>query len=152
PNVKELLDEFGVKFGIIRSGNLKALPNPFEELDEEQKKIVEEMVQESFLQFKADILSFREGKISLAELEKISDGRILSGKEALKLHLVDGLLSRDKAILRAGEIMGVLGKPSIKEYSPKGISLFDLLAASGRAFASGFKSSFDFSTAPSFQS
>ena len=63
PNVKQLFDDFGVKFEVVRSGELKALPNPFEEITPAQKELIEGMVLESFAQFKSDVLEFREGKV-----------------------------------------------------------------------------------------
>lgn len=145
PNIKELLDDFGVTFNVVRSGDLKALPNPFEEMTAEQKALLEQMVKESFEQFKSDIELFRKDKIVEPEFETITDGRIISGKQALELNLVDELLTRDKAILRAGEIAGIKGKPVLKEFNQKNVSFFDLLTASGKAFASGFKNSFEVS-------
>mgnify|MGYP001577203050 FL=1 len=145
PNVKKLLDDFGVKMDVVRSGGLKALPNPFEEISPEQKQLISGMVSESFEQFKSDVLEFRGGKVSPQSLSQITDGRIISGKQALKMKLVDQLLTREKAIKKAAEIAGIKGKPALKEFGAKRISLFDIFAQSGHAFADGIKSSLEFS-------
>ncbi|MEK6941733.1 MAG: signal peptide peptidase SppA [archaeon] len=145
PNVKKLLDDFGVKMDVVRSGGLKALPNPFEEISPEQKQLISGMVSESFEQFKSDVLEFRGGKVSPQSLSQITDGRIISGKQALEMKLVDQLLTREKAIKKAAEIAGIKGKPALKEFGAKRISLFDIFAQSGHAFADGIKSSLEFS-------
>lgn len=145
PNVKKLLEDFGVKMDVIRSGDLKALPNPFEEISPEQKQLISAMVSESFEQFKSDVLEFRGNKVSSQSLGKITDGRIISGKQALELKLVDQLLTREKAIQKAAQIAGIKGKPALKEFGQRRFSLFDIFAQSGKAFADGIKNSLEFS-------
>jgi len=145
PNIGQFLEDNGIEVTIIKSGKLKASPNFFEEVDDDQKKLIKGFVDEAFKQFKADVLFFREGKIDAFEFEELTDGRIISGSRALELNLVDELLTREKAILKAGEIAGIKGKPALKVFGPKQVSFFELLTASGKAFANGFKSSFDLS-------
>jgi len=110
------------------------------------------MVSESFEQFKSDVLEFRGDKVSPQSLSQITDGRIISGKQALELKLVDQLLTREKAIQKAAEIAGIKGKPAIKEFGAKRFSFFDIFAQSGKAFADGFKESLGFSFSPNIKS
>ena len=142
PNLKELLDKLGIKMEIIKAGEFKATGNPFDELTEAERQLIDNIVQETYIQFKSDELEFRKDKISKQEFEKVADGRIFSGRQALKLKLVDELMPREQAIEKAARIAGISGKPSIKTYAKPPPTLFDLLSISGQAIGRGFKQSF----------
>ena len=62
------------------------------------------------------------------KVRKIADGRILTGRQAKKLGLVDELGSRDDAIRLAAKLAGIKGWPSIKRFGRRP-SLLELLAS-----------------------
>ena len=89
PNFQELMDKVGVKMISISSGNMKAMGSPYGEFDEEKKAVFQELVDEAYEKFISIVASNR--KIDLAEVKKLADGRIYSGKQALELKLIDSL-------------------------------------------------------------
>ena len=137
PNISGLLEKLGIKVNIIRTGELKASANMFEELPEKDRQILEELLKETFQQFKGDVLSFRKEKISIASFDTIADGRILSGRQALSRGLVDELASRENAIKKAAELGGIKGEPELKNYSRPRPTLLDLFSISGEIFGNG---------------
>ena len=82
-----LMEKIGVKPIIIKSGELKATPNPLEKLDEEKinylKKIIGQL-QNEFI----DLVE-KKRNLNSTTLRKISSGRIFTSKQALDLNLID---------------------------------------------------------------
>lgn len=116
-NYRGLMDKVGVRPDVVKSGKLKDMfSGELRAEDElpEEKIILKDLVAESFTRFKQVIREGREwaananqtnqvtGGRSLApNWEEFADGRILSGKQALDLGLVDELGSMDTAVTRA---------------------------------------------------
>ncbi len=139
-NFEELLEKIGVKANVIKQGDLKAIGSPFSELTDEEREILQTILKDVHEGFKQDVLEFRAGKISGAELERIADGRILSGRQALQSNLVDGLMTRDEALDRTAELSGIK-EPVWISYEKQGFSFFDLIFSMGTAFGQGVSSS-----------
>lgn len=85
--VTQLLNTLGIKVEEVKSGPLKAVPNPFEPTDEKGRALAEEMVQESKVWF-VDLVAKRRN-IEPNSVPGLTDGRIYSGRQALTLKLVD---------------------------------------------------------------
>ena len=81
------MEKIGVKPIIVKSGELKATPNPLEKLDEEKinylKKIIGQL-QDEFIE-----IVERKRNLNQTTLKKISSGRIFTSKQAMKLNLID---------------------------------------------------------------
>ena len=85
----ELMGKIGVKMQTIKSGPLKAEPNPFTPLTPEVKKVTEALVRDSFDWF-VDLVAQRRGMEHEKALE-LADGRVFTGRQALKAGLIDAL-------------------------------------------------------------
>jgi protease-4 len=85
--VTDLLKTLGIKVEEVKSGPLKAVPNPFEPTDAQGRQLAEEMVQEAKVWF-VDLVSERR-KIEASSVPGLTDGRIYSGRQAVQLKLVD---------------------------------------------------------------
>lgn len=82
------LEDDGIKVTVIRSGKYKALGNPYEELTEEAKSILQEHSDAFYMEFLTDVARYR-GK-SVAEVqERMADGREFLGRKAQTIGLVD---------------------------------------------------------------
>lgn len=95
-NITGLLDEYGIEFNTIKSGPYKDIMSPTREMTEEERAILQSMIDESYDEFVQIIASGRD--MSEDEVRAIADGRIYSGKQALELNLVDELGSLDDTI------------------------------------------------------
>ncbi|MDP2974378.1 MAG: signal peptide peptidase SppA, partial [Candidatus Diapherotrites archaeon] len=82
-NIEELLKKYGVKVKVLKEGENKAMGSMFEEMDAEQLEIMQEILSSAFKHFKSDIIKFRGERLDRADFERLSDGRILSGEQAL---------------------------------------------------------------------
>lgn len=94
--VTELLDKLGVQMEEVRSGPLKAIPSPFRPLNEEGRELTRQMVDESNKWFVGLVAKRRE--LDPETVPGLTEGRIYSGREALKLKLIDQIGGEDEAI------------------------------------------------------
>jgi protease-4 len=93
--LQELLDTLGIEMQTIKSGELKAEPNPFEPMSERARQVTEEMVEESFRWF-IDLVEERR-QLTPEQVELISDGRVFTGRQAVTVRLVDQIGGEQEA-------------------------------------------------------
>ncbi|WAA11689.1 signal peptide peptidase SppA [Fervidibacillus halotolerans] len=86
-NMTELADKLGVDTITIKSGQYKDILNPTREMTEEEKKILQEMIDNTYEEFVKVIADGR--NMSEEEVKKIADGRIYDGRQAKELNLID---------------------------------------------------------------
>ena len=89
PQIQPLLDKLGVSLQEIKSSPLKAEPSPFHNTSEEAKAMINSMVQDSYAWF-VDLVADRR-KLPRDEVLKLADGTIYTGRQALKVKLIDQL-------------------------------------------------------------
>jgi len=102
-----LFEKIGVNVTAITSGSSKDIGSPARKMTEEEKEIMQGIVDEIFLEFKDVVIEHRKGKLNMAEFNKILDGRILTGRQAKSIGLVDELGTKQDAIDRAAELAGL---------------------------------------------
>jgi protease IV len=90
-----LLEKIGVKVEAIKSGAVKASPNPFEKATPEARAIIDALVKDSFDQFLSLVRERR--KLGDEQVKTIADGRVVTGRQAKALGLVDELGGQDEA-------------------------------------------------------
>jgi protease-4 len=87
PEFTGLLDKVGVKMNTVKSGSLKAEPSPFKPLDDENRKLLEDMIAEGQQWFLGLVKTRR--KIDTASIPGLEQGRVYSGRVAKEYKLVD---------------------------------------------------------------
>jgi protease IV len=96
PNFSELLKTVGVKVEEVKSSPLKAAPNGFEPTSPEARDALDSLVKDSYAWFKG-LVKERRG-MDDAQLEKVSDGRVFTGRQAVDLKLIDELGDEKTAV------------------------------------------------------
>ena len=96
PNVSHLLDNIGVKVEEIKSSPLKAAPNGLEPTSPEARAAIESLVRDSYAWFK-DMVKDRR-KLDGEALDRVSDGRVFTGRQAVELKLADEIGQEREAI------------------------------------------------------
>ena len=71
--------------------------------------------------------------MKLEDVQRIADGRVFTGEQALSLKLVDELGTIDDAVRLAGTLAGIKGEPSRLWPRRREPGLFDLLTESSDA-------------------
>ena len=133
-NLSELLKGWGVKEDSIASHRLKTMGSFAKPMTEEERKILQVLVDESFTRFK-DVV--KQGRPALAKhpetLDKLATGQIFTAEQAKKSGLVDKIGFLEDAIDRAIKLAG-LDEENVKvvKYKPEP-NLVGLLMGTGRA-------------------
>lgn len=151
-NYRLLFDKIGVRPQVIKSGRFKDMlsgekepdsekltPQEIKDRDEEEK-MVQTLIDETFNKFKDVVKSGRdwaaskngpgEGRPLVANWTDYADGRILSGKSAFELGFVDELGNFDTAVKRAKTLSHIQGANLIEYRLP-----FDLGSVLARMFS-----------------
>ena len=112
-----LLNKLGITPMIIKSGELKAVPNPFEESDRKQIDFIKDVVLEMQQEFIGLVKSERE--ITPEEIKIISDGRIFTSMQAKKINLIDEIASEKDAMSWIKKKGGLDDNIKIIDYADK---------------------------------
>jgi protease-4 len=94
--VTRLLDMIGVSARAFKSGPLKAVPSPVERITPEIEAATQSLIDEMFRMFRDMVLDRRNMKP--ADAAKFSDGRIFTGRQALRNGLIDQIGGQKEAI------------------------------------------------------
>lgn len=130
PEFSKLMAEIGIAVNEVKSAPLKASPSPFEAMSPDAKAALQAVIDDSFAWFRA-IVAERRG-LEGAALDKVTDGRIFTGRQAVALKLVDALGAEPEIRLWLAETKGVPADLPIIDVSPDGNPLDAVL--SGKAF------------------
>lgn len=139
--VTELAQKLGIKFNNFKSGELKAVPNPTEKLTEAVRVAIMENIEDTY-NFFLELVSERRN-LPIEEVKKLADGRVYSGRQALKLKLVDAIGSEDTALKWLQEVKKINVNLLVKDYQLKP-KLMDIILEDFDSIApSFFKNSFN---------
>ncbi len=114
PNFSEVLKTIGVKVEEVKSSPLKAAPNGFEPTIPEARDALDALVKDSYAWFKG-VVKERRG-MDDAQLEKVADGRVFTGRQAVDLKLVDQLGDEKTAVTWLVENKGVTKDLPVRDY------------------------------------
>ncbi|MFL6929312.1 MAG: S49 family peptidase, partial [Xanthobacteraceae bacterium] len=86
----------GVKVEEVKSSPLKAAPNAFEPTSPEARAAIDSIVKDSYAWFRGLVKDRRQ--LDEANLERVADGRVFTGRQAVELKLADELGGEEAAI------------------------------------------------------
>ncbi len=102
---EEFFKKIGLKQNTIKSGKFKDIGSFSREMTKEEKKILEDVVNDTHAVF-VDVVS-KGRKMSYDKAKELADGRIFSGNQALSLGLIDAIGDLDDAIREAAMLAGL---------------------------------------------
>jgi protease-4 len=114
PNVSDLLKTIGVQVETIKSSPLKAAPSGYEPTSPEARAAVESIVKDSYAWFKGLVADSRH--LDPALLDKVSDGRVFTGRQAVELKLIDALGDEQSAIDWLAKEKKIDPKTPVRDY------------------------------------
>ena len=114
PNFTDLLKTLGVQVESIKSSPLKASPNAVEPTSPEARAAVESLVKDSYDWFR-ELVRDRRG-FDQAALDRVADGRVYTGRQALELKLVDALGDELAAVDWLAKEKGIDPKTPVRDY------------------------------------
>jgi protease IV len=86
-NYEGLADKYGVDFVTIKSGQYKDIMSPTRQMTEDERQILQRMIDNSYEGFVKVISEGR--KMTTDQVKEIADGRIYDGRQAKELNLID---------------------------------------------------------------
>ncbi len=116
-NLRDLMSKIGVDNKVIKSGELKDVGSPFRSMTPGEERYLQEVSDEIYDQFVEAVSTSR--KMKQEEVEEIADGRILTGKRAQELGLVDEMGGLETAAKEAGRMVGITDEPHIVSFKRK---------------------------------
>ncbi|MGB9596324.1 MAG: signal peptide peptidase SppA [Candidatus Poribacteria bacterium] len=127
PRIVELSKKVGIDSETIKSGQYKDSGSAYRYFTPEEKKLFQDMVDDVYNQFVDAVYNGRKHtNLTKAQIIKIADGRVMSGRQAFQYKLVDELGNLEDAIQYAAKIGGIEGKPKIARKKPR-TTLFERL-------------------------
>jgi protease IV len=94
--VTKLLEMIGVTARSFKSGSLKAVPSPLERITPDVEAATQALIDEMYRMFRDMVLERR--KMKPADASRFADGRIFTGRQALKNGLIDEIGGEEDAI------------------------------------------------------
>lgn len=113
-NYEGLYSKLGLKSVTIKSAEHKDIGSPTRDLTPEEKEILQGIINDTFNQFLEIVSEGR--KMPMDKVKALADGRIFTGRQAIKLGLVDKLGDFYDAVDIAAKEVGIKGKPILKYY------------------------------------
>jgi len=115
-NAQGLLEKIGLKPEIIKAGKYKDIGSPTRSMNQIEKSLLQDVVTDVHQQFIEAIANGR--GMSIAEITKIADGRIFTGRQAYSLKLVDQLGGLQATIGQLTAKAGIIGAPNVIREKP----------------------------------
>lgn len=106
-DLSQLFGMVGYNQTNIKSGDLKDIGSPNHALTIQEEEILQNIVDQSFDDFKFAVMDGRKSKLDLSRSDEIFDGRVITGKDAVGYGLVDQTGTKEDAINKAIELAGV---------------------------------------------
>lgn len=119
-NYGEAARKLGLEEEVIKSGEFKDIGSPAREPTEEEREILQGLVDESYGAFVEVIVEGRD--LPEDRVRELADGRVYSGLQARELGLVDELGDLDAAARVSRELAGVKKATVVRYTSEPGLS------------------------------
>ncbi|MBN8705211.1 MAG: signal peptide peptidase SppA [Bacteroidetes bacterium] len=111
PQVKPLMDKIGVEVVTVKSGKFKDVGSPFRQQTTEDLAYLQNVINDTYDQFVEAVAIER--NLSLDSAKALAEGKIYTGRQAMKNGLVDTIGTFEDAVKLAGKLAGISGKPEL---------------------------------------
>jgi len=137
PVIKGVMDKIGVKVEVVKSRVHKDIGSPFRDMTDQDRELLQGVVTDAYDQFVSIVSTER--KIPKDSVRAFADGRIMTGRQALALGLVDTLGTLEDAKRIAASVCGIEGEPRLIRTGRRLNSwLWDLLEGTTEGLVGGF--------------
>ncbi len=108
-DVRKLMSKLGVESIVVKSGRFKDIGTSARPFTDEDRKMLEGVINDVYMQFVEAVAKQRHLEIS--QVKKIADGRIFSGRQGKELGMVDQLGTFRDAVKLLASLAGITGEP-----------------------------------------
>lgn len=124
PVIESMMEKIGLQYQTVKSGSSKDIGSPFRQPNQGDSLVFQALVDDSYDQFVEAIVANR--PLVEEEVRRIADGSVYTGRQALKLGLVDTLGTFEDAVDIAGEMSGLGSDPKrVREVPRRQTTVFD---------------------------
>ena len=102
-----LLDKIGVKVEALKSGEHKDMGSIFKDLGEEDRKLLQDLINSMYDRFVGVVVQGRRGQLNEEQVRKLADGRIYTADQALEAKLIDKIGYLKDAVEEAKSLAGM---------------------------------------------
>lgn len=102
-----LLEKAGINISAVKSGPHKDIGSPYRPAGEEEQAIFQAAIEEIYREFQDVVIENRGSKLNATLFANATDGRFLTGRQALKAGLVDAVGRKQDAIDKAAGLAGM---------------------------------------------
>jgi protease-4 len=142
-NYRGLMNKIGLRPVIYKSGKFKDMlsgDREEAEITPEERAMVQKLIDDTYAKFKQVVADGRKKarednkdvRALKSDWQEYADGRVLSGKEAKEIGLVDELGDFDDAVSRAEELANIAGTATVIEYRQR-LDFADLFGLWGQS-------------------
>lgn len=129
PNAGELLRRWGLEVQVIESGPNKDLGGFHRPLDDDERRILQTLIDDTHDQFVDAVVASR--PLSRDSVLVLADGRVLSGARAVRVGLIDRTGTFEDALAVAGRMADLGDDPRTVRPERPGRPLFEALRGGG---------------------
>ncbi|MFH0927176.1 MAG: signal peptide peptidase SppA [Candidatus Micrarchaeota archaeon] len=120
-----LFEKVGYNETTIKSGELKDIGNPARDITDKEKEVLQSIVDEAYSEFESTVIENRAGKLDMGLFyQNVADARVLTGRQAYRIGLVDEVGSKKDAIAKASDMGGSNTPLEVCEMGQKSTGLF----------------------------
>jgi protease-4 len=115
--IKDLYKKIGIDHQVIKSGPYKDILSNIRYLSDEEKEILQQLIDNTYNQFVETVAKSR--NLDIEKVKEYADGRIFTGLQAKEYGLVDEIGSQQDAVDLAAKLAGIKGQPLVVDMTPK---------------------------------
>lgn len=125
PDYRDLMGKIGVKTEVVKSGQFKDIGSSSREFSAADRELLQGMIDDVHAQFVQAISDDR--NIPLDRLRPYVDGRIITGRQALSLGLIDEIGTMTDAVRYAAKVSGLGDSPALVYPEPEQVDFLERL-------------------------
>ncbi|AVV51800.1 Signal peptide peptidase SppA, 36K type [Leptospira santarosai] len=134
PNIKGLLDRYGVKMRTYKEGKYKDSLSLFRDSTPEEDEMIQKMLSDTYNEFIQDVAKGRNQTVK--SVQNLAEGRIYSGQDAFRNKLVDEIGGRKEALEELSRLCQYDGEiPLYEEEESPFDRLFMMLGSKMNSFS-----------------
>ena len=125
PNAEELLRKAGVGLEVVKSGALKDMGSPVRDLTDEERRVLQDLVDDVYEQFVEAVQANR--GLERDSVVTLADGRVMSGARAVDAGLVDRTATLPEALNLVGRMTGLGDNPRTVRPTERRLGFWDVV-------------------------
>jgi protease-4 len=116
-NIQDLIKKIGIRPEVIKSGAFKDAGSPVRSISKEERKLLQNLVDDVHQQFVEDVAKGR--NLPAGDVGRLADGRVYTGRQAFELKMIDHMGGLQDAIDLLATQAGIEGAPQIVQDEEK---------------------------------